>query len=144
VAQSLVAIGAAIFIAMGTLHGVLALRDVSKPNAFTPIDPSVREAMKGAKLAFNPRANVWQAWLGFNLSHSLGLVVFGGGVFTLGWRHFEVFAGSLVVQALTVLVAASYFVLSARFWFWGPAVGSGAAVLCFLVSAFLCWGRAAA
>ena len=84
--------------------------------------------MQGAKLAFNPRANVWQAWLGFNLSHTLGLVVFGGGVLGLGWHHFEVFAGSLVVQALTLLVAASYFVLSVRLWLWGPAVGSGAAV----------------
>ncbi len=149
VAQALVFIGAAIFVALGTLHGLLALRDISNPKAFTPIDPSVRQAMQGAKLAFNPRANVWQAWLGFNLSHSLGLVVFGGFSLALGWRHFEVFARSLVVQALTLLVAVSYFVLSVRFWFWGPALGSGSAFLCFLVSAFLvsaflCWGRAAA
>jgi hypothetical protein len=143
-AQSLVAVGAAIFIAMGAVHGLFTVRDVFDPKAFTPTDGSVRQAMQGAKLAFNPRANVWQAWLGFNLSHSLGLLVFGGVALALGWRDFGVFADSLAVQALTLLVAASYFVLSLRFWFWGPAVGSGAALLCFLLSAFLCWRHAAA
>jgi hypothetical protein len=98
----------------------------------------------GARLAFNPRANVCRRGFGFNLSHSLGLLVFGGVALALGWRDFGVFADSLAVQALTLLVAASYFVLSLRFWFWGPAVGSGAALLCFLLSAFLCWRHAAA
>jgi hypothetical protein len=144
VARSLVAVGAALFIAMGAVHGLFTLRDVFDPKAFTPTDGSVRQAMQGAKLAFNRRANVWLAWLGFNLSHSLGLLVFGGVALMLGWRHFGVFADSLVVQALTILVAACYFVLSVRFWFWGPALGSGTALLCFLLSAFLCWARAAA
>jgi len=138
VARSLVVVGAAIFVAMGAIHGLFTLRDVFDPKAFTPTDGSVREAMQGAKLAFNRRANVWLAWLGFNLSHSVGLLVFGGVGLALGGRHFELFADSLGVQALTILVAACYFALSVRFWFWGPAVGSGTALLCFLVSAFLC------
>jgi hypothetical protein len=139
-ARLLVVIGATIFLAMGTLHGLLTLRDLSTPKAFTPKDASVRHAMQAAKLAFNPRVAIWQAWLGFNLSHSLGLVVFGAGLLALGWFHFEVFSGNLVVQALTLLVAGAYFVLSVQFWFWGPALGSGAALLGFLISAYLCWG----
>ena len=93
--------------------------------------------MRSAQLAFNPRANIWRAWLGFNLSHSLGLLVFGGLVLALGWRHSEVFAASPLVQVFTLLVAASYVVLSVRFWFWGPAVASGVAFICLLVSAFI-------
>jgi len=77
-AQILLAIGGSIFLVLATLHGVLALRDVANPRAFTPTDDAVRVAMQGTRLAFNPRANLWQAWLGFNLSHSLGVALFGG------------------------------------------------------------------
>jgi hypothetical protein len=96
--------------------------------------------MKGARLAFNRRADVWRAWLGFNLSHSLGLFLFGAGVLVLVRRRFELFAGSLDVQVATVLVAAAYFVLALRFWFWGPAFASAVGLLCLLASALLAGG----
>lgn len=129
------AVGGAIFAALGALHGVLTLRDLSKPTAFTPTDPAVREAMRGARLALSRRAGLWDAWLGFNLSHSLGLLVFGSATLALGLRHSDRFAGG--VQAAVLLVAAAYFVLALRFWFWGPALASGSALLCLLAGALL-------
>ncbi len=57
-AQILLAVGGAIFLVLGTLHGVLTLRDVGTPRAFTPTDEAVRLAMQGARLAFNPRAPI--------------------------------------------------------------------------------------
>lgn len=78
----LLTVAGAIFVVLGGLHGVLTLCDVSNPRAFTPTDAAVRYAMEGARLALNPRANLWQAWLGFNLSHSVGVILFGG-----GWEH---------------------------------------------------------
>ena len=85
----------------------------------------------------NPRANLWQAWLGFNLSHSLGIVLFGGGLLLLDWLHFPVFAASHLLQGVAVVVAATYLVLSLRFWFWGPALGSGLSLLCILAAVVL-------
>src|SRR5690348_4177631 len=105
-AQLLLAIGGTIVLVLGTLHGVLTLRDVTKPRAFTPTDDAVRIAMQGARLAFNPRINLWQAWLGFNLSHSLGIVLFGGGLLFLALFHFSVFAASHLLQGAAVVVAA--------------------------------------
>jgi hypothetical protein len=69
-AQILLAIAGAIFLVLGTLHGVLTLRDIGAPRAFPPTDDAVRLAMQSTRLAFNPRANFWQAWLGFNPSAS--------------------------------------------------------------------------
>jgi hypothetical protein len=136
-AQILLAISATIFLVLGTLHGVLTLRDVGKPRAFTPTDDAVRIAMEGTRLAFNPRANFWQAWLGFNLSHSLGVVLFGGGLFFTAWLHFPVFATSPFLQGIAVIIAAAYLVLSLRFWFWGPALGAGLSLLCILAAVVL-------
>jgi hypothetical protein len=136
-AQILLAIGGTIVLMLGTLHGVLTLRDVTKPRAFTPTDDAVRIAMQGTRVAFNPRLNLWQAWLGFNLSHSLGAVLFGGGLLVLALFHFPVFAASPLLQGAAVAVAAAYLVLSLRFWFWGPALGSGLTLLCVLAAAAL-------
>jgi hypothetical protein len=133
-APFLLAIGGAIFLVLGISHGVLTLRDVSKPRAFTPTDDAVRVAMQGARLALNPRANLWQAWLGFNLSHSLGMVLFGGGLLLLAWRHFPAFAASPLLQGAAAVVAGTYLVLSLRFWFWGPALGFGLSLLCILAA----------
>jgi len=136
-AQILLAIGGTIILVLGTLHGVLTLRDVAKPRAFTPTDDAVRIAMQGTRLAFNPRANFWQAWLGFNLSHSLGIVLFGGGLLLLAWHHFPVFSASPLLQGVSVAVAAAYLAIALRFWFWGPALGAGLSLLCILAAVVL-------
>ena len=130
--QILLAFGGTILFVLGALHGILTLRDLWTPRSFTPADDAVRLAMQGAQLAFNPRANLWRAWLGFNLSHSLGLVLFGGGLVLLAWLHFSAFAASHLLQGLAVGVAALYLVLALRFWFWAPALGAGLSLLCIL------------
>ncbi len=135
--QILLAAGALIFLALGAGHAVLTLRDLSVPRAFTPTDPSLRRAMQESTLALSPRLNFWNAWLGFNLSHSLGLVLFGGGLITVAWLHFPAYAQSLSMQVAAAVVAGAYLVLSLRFWFWGPVAGTGIGLVCFLTAAFL-------
>jgi len=131
----LLAIGGAVPLAMGLWHGLLTLLDISNPRAFTPTDPAVRVAMQSTRLRFNPRANFWEAWLGFNLSHSLGVVLFGGGLVLLAWFDFPMFARSRLLQGLAAAVALAYVVISLRFWFWGPAVGAGLALVCIFGAA---------
>ena len=126
----LLVIAGASYALLGVLHGVLTLRDVVTPTSFTPTDPSVREAMQGARLAFNRRINLWDAWLGFNLSHSVGLIVFGGVLLAAGQELHPQFAASRGFQGAVLLVAASYVGMAFRFWFWAPAMGTSFALLC--------------
>jgi hypothetical protein len=143
VARSLAVAAGLIFLVMGMVHGAQSLRDVLRPTSFTPSDPRVREAMQRAELAYDRRVNVWLAWLGFNLSHSLGLFVFGAVLLALAWSRFELFANSGAVQLGAVLVAAAYVLIGSRFFFWLPAAGSASGLLCLLGSALLCWAGAA-
>jgi hypothetical protein len=128
--------GALIFLALGTYHGILTLRDLSVPRAFTPTDEKVRRAMQESRLALSQSINLWDAWLGFNLSHSLGLILFGGSLVTIAWLHFPVFVRNPSIQVAALVVAAAYFVLSVRFWFSVPAFATGISLACFL-AAFL-------
>ena len=136
-AQLLLFAGAVPFLMLGASHVILALRDLSLPRTFTPTDEGVRHAMRKSVVAMSPRSNLWDAWMGFNLTHGLGLVLFGGGIIFVAWRHFSVFAQSPFMQAATLVVAAAYFVIAARFFFREPAVGAALGFACFSVSTVL-------
>ncbi len=138
-AQALLIVGAGIFLLLGMVHAILTLRDLSNPRTFTPTDAAVRTAMQAAQLAIAPNANtnLWKAWLGFNLSHSLGLLLFGGELFIIGLFQFTLFAHSPLIQSVAILVSAAHFVMSVCFWFSRPAISSAAAFLCFLVATVL-------
>ena len=136
-AQLLVIVAASIFLLLGTLHGVVTLKDLSHPRAFTPNDPALREAMQRSGIRFHPRVNLWRAWLGFNLTHSLGIVVFGAAFLYVGVFAPKAFAASPLVQSAAVVVSALYFIVSLGFFFATPTIGAAAALVCFLAAAGL-------
>ena len=135
--QVLVVVGASIFVLLGAVHGVLALRDLSNPRTFTPRDAALREAMQQSTIAIHPKTNLWRAWMGFNLSHSLGVVLFGGALLYVGVFQPLLFAQSWLLQGCAILVSAAYLAMSLKFWFSRPAIGSGVAVACFVLAAAL-------
>lgn len=134
-AQILVIIAASIFLLMGAGHGALTLRDLKHPKAFTPLSPALRQAMQQSSIALHPTINLWRAWLGFNLTHSLSLVLFGGALLYVGVFEPRAYASSALIQAVAVLVSAIYLVLSLKFFFSKPAIGSALGLVCFLIAA---------
>jgi hypothetical protein len=133
----LVTLGGLVFLALGALHGAVSLRDVWNPTNFTPTDPALRLAMQQSGIAFHPEVNLWKAWLGFNLTHSLGLVLFGGGFVYVGMFAPSAFAASRALQALAVSVSATYLVISIFFFFSRPAIGAAAGLLAFAMAILL-------
>jgi hypothetical protein len=128
-------VGAALFGLLGIVHGVLTLRDLHEPRSFTPTDDNLRRAMAEAPLRLAPQTTIWNAWLGFNLSHSLGLVIFGTLLGGLALHDFDFVAESLFLRFSAVVVGLIYVVLAVRYWFRVPAVFAAAGTLCFAVSA---------
>jgi len=128
-------VGALLFSMLGLAHGLLTLHDLRTPRSFAPTDDRVRLAMVDAPLRLAPQTTIWKSWVGFNFSHSLGLVVFGGLLTGLALRDFDLVAQSLFLKGSSVLVAVLYFWMAVRFWFWLPAALSGIGAVCFVVSA---------
>ena len=93
--------------------------------------------MTETPLRLAPQTTIWKAWLGFNFSHSLGLLAFGTVFGGLAFRDFGMVAGNLFVQLSAVIVALIYLLLALRFWFWVPAVLSAVGALCFIASALI-------
>src|SRR3954452_19461150 len=65
--------------AAGGLHAVLTLVDVVRPTYFAPRDRALGPAMAETRMRFGGSAapSMWNAWLGFNISHGLGVCMFG-------------------------------------------------------------------
>ena len=121
--QYLLIAGGLIFAILGLLHVIYAISDIYRPRHFAPLNPKLIDQMAstGVRLA-RGRTNMWDAWLGFNISHGLGAVIFGlvcvgAGVFS---RRLALPKAILLIP---VLVGVIYFLLAIRFWFRVPAVG---------------------
>lgn len=130
----LIVAGSGIFLFLGTVHGLLTFRDLGNPRAFTPRDAGLRTAMQQSTIALHPQINLWRAWLGFNFSHSLGIVMFGAAFLCVGVFYPSLFSQSLPLQICSIAISAAYLALSLKFWFSKPAIGSGIAMACFILA----------
>lgn len=137
--QILVIVAASVFLLLGGAHGILTLKDLKNPKAFTPRDPELRKAMQQSSIGFHRTINLWDAWMGFNLSHSLGLILFGAAYLHVGVFEPIAFARSPLLQACAVVVSAIYLILSLKFWFSKPAIGSAIGLVCFALAASLAY-----
>lgn len=132
--QLLIITGSGIFVLLGVMHAAFTLQDLGSPRNFAPPDEGLRRAMEQSAVAFHPKLNLWQAWLGFHFSHSLGLLMFGAAFLYIGVFYPSVFSESKFLQVCSVLIPAIYVILSLKFWFVNPAVFSGISTACFILA----------
>jgi hypothetical protein len=120
----------------GGLHVIGTLVDTIRPTYFAPKDGSLTPAMEGTRMRFGGSAapSMWNAWLGFNISHGLGAFTFGLLCLLIATYDFSLVERIDALQPLTIAVPATYLVLSLRFWFYGPAVITGISTACFTVA----------
>jgi hypothetical protein len=133
-ARVLFEVGTIPFIALGVVHALLALRDMFVPRALAPIDDAVRRQMLDAPLGLTGKMTMWDAWLGFNISHGLGLMTFGGGFLALAARDFAILTDFRALMVVTILVSAIYLALALRFFYYVPALLVTVGGACFAVS----------
>ena len=127
-------IGALPFIVLGLAHAAATPRTPAQARGLSPRDPAVRDAMAHDSVLLTRRTTLWLAWVGFNLSHSLGAILFGVVVVLIGRSSASFEAQAGVFLPLTVLVSATYLVLALRYWFRTPIIGISLASVCFSVS----------
>ena len=127
-------IGALPFIVFGLLHAAATPLTPAHAKGLSPRDPAVRDAMAHDTILLTRRTTVWLAWVGFNLSHSLGLLLVGLVVVLIGRTSASFQAQAAVFLPLAVVVSATYVVLGVRYWFKTPILGISLASVCFLVS----------
>jgi hypothetical protein len=72
-ARILMVFSASIVLTLGVLHLVYTFWGPS----LTPRDPALQISMSQSSPIMTNETTMWRCWVGFNASHSLGLILFG-------------------------------------------------------------------
>jgi hypothetical protein len=115
----LVAASAAIILLLGFLH--LAYTFFTRK--FNPRDDALQTDMQQVSPRITSQTTMWKAWIGFNASHSLGLILFGA-----IYGYLSLFAWTLLVHSaffvgLGIAFFVSYLLLARFYWFRTPLIG---------------------
>lgn len=125
--------GGSVFGILGLVHALYTFTDISRPRHLVPDNPALIEAMRASGLRLTRGdTTMWRAWVGFNFSHSLGVVMFGLGCVGIGLSLGSP-ALPKAVLFVPVAIGAIYFWLAIRYWFRIPAIGIAVATLCFII-----------
>jgi len=104
-----------------------------------PRDRSLVDAMANTAPEITSQTTIWKMWMGFNASHSMGLMLFGLTYSYLAVAHSEFLFQSIFLQALGLAMLAGYVVLARLFYFIAPLVGVSISLILFTVSIAIAW-----
>jgi hypothetical protein len=125
----LVAAGAAIVAVFGGLH----LFHTFRGRMLFPRDEELVESMKRTAPRITRETTMWRAWIGFNATHSMGLILFG---LFYGWLALAapaVLFGSWFLRLLGLATLVALIVLARRYFFSVPFKGVVAATTLYVV-----------
>ena len=74
---------------------------------------------------------MWRAWIGFNASHSYGLILFGAVYGYLALAHSDFLFQSVFLLVLGLIVLFGYIFLARRYFFRTPLRAGLVAVLLY-------------
>ena len=76
---------------------------------------------------------MWQAWVGFNFSHSLGVMLFGALSIATGAITATMAVPGLMLLSL-VAIGLIYVLIGALYWFRIPIAGAAVGTTCLLLA----------
>jgi hypothetical protein len=125
----LLILGGSVFGVLGGLHAIYTLLDLRNPQRLVPADPSVRHAMANSALRLSRGGtDMWRAWIGFNFSHSLGVLLLAA---LAVWAGFRINRLPVAIMPALTLMGCAYLLLALLYWFRIPAIGVALGTGCF-------------
>ena len=131
--QLLLVVGAIIFGVLGTIHLVYTFFT----NKFDAFDENVTKAMKRTSPVLTKETTMWDAWIGFNASHSFGAMLVAAFYIPLVLTNMQVIRETAWFSILPIVVGVSYLALAKRYWFKIPYIGILVSTACFVGAAVL-------
>ena len=128
ISRILISACAAITLFFGSVH----LAYTFFTDKLTPVDGQLETAMKHVAGRISSETTMWKAWVGFNVSHSMGLMLFGLIYGYLTVFRWDVLQKSYFLAGLGLVVLVSYVVLARVFWFSDPLIGASVATLLYV------------
>ena len=134
-AQKLMAGSAALLFLLGAVHLLYTFRG----NRLFPRDTHLERQMHLVAPVLTRRTTMWDAWIGFNASHSAGAMFFGLVYGYLALRHSEILFRSAFLISVGLALLASYGYLAQRYWFRTPLAGILVSLLLYVAALHFFW-----
>jgi len=129
-ARILMVLSASIVLTLGIVHLVYTFWG---PN-LTPRDPALQISMSQISPVITKETTMWRAWVGFNASHSIGLILFGLVFGYLALAHSQLLFQSPFLLAVGLAVLVGFVVLCKLYFFRAPLIGISISLACFVAS----------
>jgi hypothetical protein len=129
-AKILMVLSASINFTLGVVHLVYTFWG---PN-LTPRDPALQISMSQIAPVITRETTMWRCWVGFNASHSMGLILFGLIFGFLALAHSQLLFQSPFLRIVGLAMLGGFVVLSKVYFFSAPLVGLSISLACYAVS----------
>jgi hypothetical protein len=142
-------LGAWGLVVAGFGHAVITIPDLFLSGMFSPVAGNARLLMQEVSVNIVALAggkgtslfeSMWGAYLGFNISHGLGVGFFGLIHLVLAGRDGEVFVRVKSILPISIAMSAILLVTSVSFWFYLPTLIVLWNLIC-LVAAWSCFNQ---
>jgi hypothetical protein len=129
-ARILMVLSASIIFTLGIVHLVYTFWG---PN-LTPRDPALEISMSQTSPVITKETTMWRAWVGFNASHSIGLILFGLIFGFLALAHGQLLFKSPFLLVVGLAILGGLVVLCKVYFFRVPLTGVSISLACYVAS----------
>lgn len=129
-------LSASISLTLGAIHLVYTFWGT----ALTPRDPALQISMKQIAPVITNETTMWRAWLGFNASHSMGLILFGLVFGFLALAHDRLLFQSTFLLVVGFAMLGGLVALCKLYFFTSPLIGMSISLVCYVASIALSRG----
>jgi hypothetical protein len=130
VSKLLMVLSASIIFTLGAAHLVYTFWG---PN-LTPRDPALQISMSQVSPIITKETTMWRCWVGFNASHSMGLILFGLIFGYLALAHDQLLFQSPFLLVAGLIMLGGYVALCKVYFFSAPLTGVSVSLACYIAS----------
>jgi hypothetical protein len=132
-AKVLMVLSASIIFTLGVVHLVYTFWGPQ----LTPRDPALQISMSQIAPVITKETTMWRCWVGFNASHSMGLILFGLIFGFLALAHGQLLFQSPFLLVVGLAMLGGFVALSKAYFFSAPLMGVSISLVCYVVSIVL-------
>jgi hypothetical protein len=121
-------LSASIVLTLGVLHFVYTFWGP----ALTPRDPALQIGMSQISPVITQQTTMWRCWVGFNASHSMGLILFGLVFGYLALAHGKLLFQSPFLLVVGLAMLGGLVVLCKAYFFRSPLIGVSISLACYI------------
>jgi hypothetical protein len=130
IVKLLMTASAGIPLVLGVVHLIYTLSG----QWFMPRDPALQVAMSQISPVVTRETTMWKAWVGFNVSHSMGAILFGLIYGYLALAQSELLFKSPFLLLVGFAMIGGLVVLGKLYWFSIPFWSTSVSLACYIAA----------